>query len=208
MALEYKEKIEGIIKEILEQTFFVPVGVSNKHVHLSREALDALFGKGYELGVHKEIVQPGQFAAKEKVDIMAGDRMIKGVRVLGPLRDKVQVEISKTDARSLRIDPPIRESGHLEGSAPITLIGPNGKYTVNEGVIIASRHIHAPTDLAEKYGLKDHDICSVEIGGERGMVLKNVLMRVSDGAIPEFHVDVDEANAANLGNGDYVKIIN
>ncbi len=121
----------------------IPIGVSNRHIHLSREDLDTLFGKGYELTPIKELSQPGQYAAKELVTIIGPSlRPIENVRVLGPLRKQSQVEISKTDSYTLKVKPPVRESGKLEGSAPITVIGPRGVVTLGEGCIIANRHIH------------------------------------------------------------------
>mgnify|MGYP000942040985 FL=1 len=188
--------------------FQCTVGLSNKHVHLSKEHIDILFGKGHELTPIKDLSQPGQFACDEKVDLVGPKRTIKGVRILGPARKESQVEISLSDAFTLGLkDVPVRDSGKLDGTPGIKLIGPCGEVELKKGVIVAARHIHLHTSDAEKYGLKDKDIVKVKVGGPRGVVFENVLIRVNDAYALDMHVDVEEGNAAGLANGDIVEVI-
>ncbi len=187
----------------------IPIGVSGRHVHLDRKDMDILFGQGSELTTLKPVKQPGQFAAEQVVTIKGPKGELKKVRVLGPLRSKTQVEISVADGFKLGVKAPIRESGCLEGTPGIELIGPAGSVKKDNGVIVASRHIHMTPDLAEKYGLKDRQIVNVEIGSDnnRGLIFKNVLMRVTDTSALEMHIDQEEANAAGVSNGDFAKIV-
>lgn len=184
----------------------VPVGVSNRHIHLSAEDLETLFGPDYELTPIKDLSQTGQFAADEKLTIVTPKNAIQNVRVLGPVRSQTQVEISRTDAFALGLRPPVRDSGSLENSEGITLVGPKGSIHIKEGVIIALRHIHMSPKDAEEFGVKDKDIVSVKAGGERGVIFTNVLVRVRDDFVLEMHIDTDEANAAGLGNGAIVEV--
>ena len=186
----------------------VPVGVSSRHVHLNREDADILFGKGYELNPLKDLSQPGQYACKETLTIVGPSlRPIENVRVLGPLRSASQVEISRTDSYTLKVKPPVRESGKLAGSAPITIIGPKGVVTLKEGCIIANRHIHMSLEDGERFGVKDNDYVTVDAEGERRTRFFDVQVRVSDKFRLEMHLDTDDANAAALGNGSRVKIV-
>jgi putative phosphotransacetylase len=185
----------------------VVLGISNKHIHLSQEDIETLFGKGYELTNIKDLKQPGQFAAKETVKVVGPKGCFEKVRILGPARPESQVEISLTDARSLGLQAPVCESGKLEGTPGITLEGPNGKVTLDKGVMVALRHIHMPLDIAKQLGIKDKDWVSVETCGVRKTIFCNVLARVSDKFDYEMHLDTDEANAAGLKNDDYLKII-
>lgn len=185
----------------------IPVGVSNRHVHVSEKDMVTLFGSGNGLTKFKDLAQPGQYAAEEKVDIVGPKGSIDGVRVLGPTRGQTQIEISRTDSFRLGLKPPVRDSGDLQGSEPITLKGPQGSVELREGVIIAQRHIHITPELAEKYGLKDKQMVAVTCDGPRALTFGNVLVRVSDKFSLEFHVDVDEANAAFLNNGDEVTFL-
>ena len=186
----------------------VPVGVSNRHIHLNREDADILFGKGYELNPLKDLSQPGQYACKETLTIVGPSlRPIENVRVLGPLRSASQVEISRTDSYTLKVKPPVRESGKLAGSAPITIIGPKGVVTLKEGCIIANRHIHMSLEDGERFGVKDNDYVTVNAEGERRTRFFDVQVRVSDKFRLEMHLDTDDANAAALGNGSRVKIV-
>ena len=188
--------------------FKVTVGLSNKHVHLSKEHIDILFGEGHVLTQIKDLSQPGQFACDEKVDLVGPKRTIKGVRILGPARKETQVEISLSDGFTLGIsDLPVRDSGKTEGTPGIKLIGPKGEVEINKGVIAASRHIHMHTSDAKKYGLKDKDTVSVKVGGPRGLIFDNVLVRVNDEYSLDMHLDVEEGNAAGLKNGDEVEVI-
>ena len=184
------------------------VGVSNRHVHLSKEDLEILFGKGYELTPIKDLRQPGQYAAKETVTIVGPKGAIENVRVLGPVRRETQVEISRTDAFKLGLRPPVRDSGDLEGTPGIVIIGPNGILVKEKGVIIAKRHIHMHPKDAEHYGVKDKDLVKVIVeSGDRKLIFDDVLIRVREDFVLEFHVDTDEANAAMLNTGDLVYIV-
>ncbi|MBX7227513.1 MAG: acetate/propionate family kinase [Chitinophagales bacterium] len=181
----------------------IPIAISARHVHLTRETLDVLFGEGYELTTYKPLSQPGQFAANETVTIIGPKNKYENVRILGPIRPKDQVEISRTDEYFLGIDAPIRESGHVEGSGACTLVGPKGEVYLKEGVICAWRHIHMHPNDAASFGVKDKDIVEVEVADEeRPLVFKNVLIRVSDKYALEMHIDTDEGNAAEVRSGE------
>ena len=186
----------------------VPVGVSNRHIHLSTADLETLFGAGYELTPIKDLSQPGQFACKETLTIVGPSlRPIENVRVLGPVRKASQVEISRTDSFTLKVKPPVRESGDIAGSAPITIIGPIGVVTLKEGCIIANRHIHMSTDEGAAFGLSDGQYVDVEVSGERRTRFYDVQVRVHKDFRLEMHIDTDDANAAGIGNGARVKIV-
>ena len=185
----------------------IPVGVSGRHVHLSRAHLDALFGSGYELTKKKDLSQPGQFASEETVDIMTTKGAFTRVRILGPVRKDTQIELALTDSVKLGITPPIRDSGNIEGSPGVGLVGPNGTITLDKGAIVALRHIHMTPADAERFGVKDKDIVQVEYLGERGMIMGQVLIRVNDQYALEMHVDTDEGNAACLKTGDMIRIV-
>ena len=185
----------------------VVLGISNKHIHLSKKDIETLFGEGYELTNIKDLKQPGQYAAKETVKVIGPKGCFDKVRILGPARPESQIEISLTDARTLGIKAPVCESGQLEGTPGIILEGPCGTVTLTHGVIVALRHIHMPPDVAQKLGIKDKDWVSVETCGVRKTIFCNVLARVSDKFDYEMHLDTDEANAAGLNNDDYLKII-
>ena len=187
--------LSGMTETAQEKT--VPVGVSNRHIHLTREHLDILFGKGYELTPLKDLSQPGQYACKELLTIVGPSlRPIENVRVLGPLRKQSQVEISRTDSFVLKVKPPVRESGKLDGSAGITIIGPKGVVSLAEGCIIANRHIHMSVEEGAAFGLKDGDYVTVEADGERRTRFYDVQVRVSEAFRLEMHIDTDESNAA------------
>lgn len=186
----------------------IPVGLSNKHVHLSQEHLDILFGKGHKLTPIKDLGQPGQYACDEKVDLVGPKRTIKGVRVLGPIRKESQVELSFSDGIFLGLGSiPVKDSGSLEGTPGVKIVGPNGEVELERGVIAAKRHVHMNTKEAAEYGVKDKDIVSIPVDGERGLVFNNVLVRVSDSYALEYHVDIEEGNAAGLKNGQFVDIL-
>lgn len=185
----------------------VKVGVSNRHVHLKREHLDILFGSDFELEKHKDLTQPGQFASTSLVTIKTDKSKLENVRVLGPLRDYTQVEISKTDAYKLGINPPVRNSGDLINSERVTLVGPKGEITINEGCIIATRHIHLSSDHVKMYNLEGKETVSIRVKGEKGGILDNVYLKVLDGSFLELHLDTDDANAHLIKNGDIVDII-
>lgn len=185
----------------------VSVGISNRHIHLTDEHLKLLFGNDYELTVVKMINQPGQFASDAFVTIKTLKSQIEKVRVLGPTRPYTQVEISMTDAYKLGLRPPIRDSGDLAGSEGITVIGPKGTLVLEEGVIIADRHIHMTQQQRELYGFKDVNYVSVSIPGEKGGIISNVRIKVTEKAYYELHVDTDDANAHLLHDGDIVDIL-
>ncbi len=200
--------IEAIQKEQKKgDGFSVPVGVSNRHIHLSQADVETLFGPGYQLTRKKELMG-GQFASNECCTIVGLKlRAIENVRVLGPARKQTQVEISATDARKLGINVPVRESGDVAGSAPIAIVGPKGALYCKEGCIIAARHIHmAPADAAA-CGVQDGDYVSVTVDNERGTTFDRVKIRVDESFTLEMHIDTDEANASEIKQGDRVTIV-
>ena len=171
----------------------VLVEISARHVHLSKEDLETLFGKGYELTVKKELSQPGQFASNERVRVIGSKSEFPAVSILGPCRKETQVELSLTDARSIGVNAPVRESGDLEGTGSCKLVGPAGEIEITKGVIAAKRHIHATTADAEKMGLTNGEIVSAAI-----LTFGDVVVRVSDSYALAMHIDTDEANAAGM----------
>ncbi|MDR2516522.1 MAG: phosphate propanoyltransferase [Spirochaetaceae bacterium] len=185
----------------------VETGISNKHVHLSGADLEKLFGAGHKLTLKKELKQPGQYAAEELVDIVGPKGTLKGVRVLGPTRKESQVELAMTDARTIGLSLPVRESGVLDGSPGVKLAGPAGEVELAQGAIIALRHIHLSPAEASEAGVRDKDWVSVKTSGTRPLIFENVLIRSGDAHTREFHVDTDEGNAAGLKNDDFVEII-
>ena len=186
----------------------VPVGVSNRHIHLSKEHMEILFGKGYELTPLKDLSQPGQYACKEMLTIIGPSlRPIETVRVLGPIRRNTQVEISRTDSFVLKVKPPVRESGDITGSAGVTIVGPKGVVVIDEGCIIANRHIHMSPEDGRTFGVKDGDYVTVEAEGARRTRFYDVQIRVSDKFRLEMHIDTDDANAAGIGNGARVRVL-
>ncbi len=185
----------------------VKVGISNKHLHLSQEHLEILFGKGAELTVKKELGQPGQFAAEETVEIIGPKRSLGQVRVLGPVRKETQVELALTDARGIGIKAPVRESGKLEGTPGCKLVGPCGEIELDHGVIAALRHVHLNPEQAKEAGVVDKEIVMVKVEGERGLVFDNVLVRSGEAHEAELHFDTDEGNAAGLANDVICEII-
>lgn len=184
----------------------VILGVSNRHVHLKEEDYKILFGDE-PLNKVKDLRQPGQFASDKLVTIKNGDREINHVRVLGPIRNYTQVEISKTDAYTLKLNPPIRTSGDLEGSSPITIIGPKGEIDLKEGCILANRHIHISPKEVKKYNLEGVKKVKVKIDGEKGGILNNVYLKILDPSVLEMHIDTDEGNAFNVKTGDILEIV-
>ncbi|MBI5624562.1 MAG: phosphate propanoyltransferase [Elusimicrobia bacterium] len=187
----------------------ITVGVSNRHLHLSAAHFESLFGSGAVMGVLRPLGQPGQFASSRTVDLEGPKGRVKGVRVLGPARSKTQIEVSLTDARTLGIDPPLRQSGSLDAAAGVRLLGPAGSVEAPGSVIIAQRHLHVHTSDAARLGLKDNEVVRVRVGGPalRPVVFENVVARVSDLFALEFHVDTDEANAAWVKTGDVAYIV-
>ncbi|MBS7297701.1 MAG: phosphate propanoyltransferase [Eubacteriales bacterium] len=185
----------------------IKVGVSARHVHLSQADLETLFGKGHEL-TPKKMLMGGQFAAEECVTLVSPSlKTIEGVRVLGPVRKDSQIEISRTDTFKLKVSPPVRPSGEIKGSAPMALVGPKGSVFLNEGCIIANRHIHMTPADAEKYGIKDNDMVDVEIQNSKPTRYYNVQVRVHKDFNTEMHIDTDDANASAIKTGDRVEIL-
>ncbi len=202
-----KSLAQAVIKKLSDAVRLVTVGVSNRHIHLCREDMDALFGAGSELTFRNALIQPGQFAAEETLTIRGPKGELSKVRVLGPLRGATQVEVSVSDGYALGIKPPIRDSGNLESSAGITLVGPRGQVQKTQGAIAALRHVHLDPDSAALLGLEDKQLVALEFGGERSAVLRNVLVRVSTQFLPEVHLDLDEANALCVRSGDIVRLV-
>ena len=172
------------------------VETSARHLHLTSEQLEALFGKGHTLTFKKELSQPGQFACEERVTVVGPTKSLESVIVLGPVRGAGQVEVSFTDARTLGIDAPLRESGDVAGSGACKLVGPAGEVDLTEGVIVAKRHIHLDPATAAEYGLVDKQIVSVKLDSPRSTVYGDVVIRVSEKFAPAMHIDTDESNAA------------
>lgn len=196
-----------VIEELEKFQRSVPIGVSNRHIHLDRADMNILFGQDSELTFKKELGQPGQYAAEETVTLHGPKGELGRVRVLGPLRTASQMEISVTDGFALGVRPPIRESGKIEGTPGLTIVGPKGTIEKDTGTIAALRHIHLDPETAQRIGVRDKQMVKVEIPGLRGGILHNVLIRVSEQFAPEMHIDVDEANAFGVKNGDRAYII-
>ena len=183
----------------------IPVGISNRHVHLKEEDLHTLFGENYELTVQKHLTQPGEFASAETVTLEGPKGSIEKVRVLGPVRKYTQIEISKTDSYKLGVKPPVRMSGNLENSETITIIGPKGSVTAT-GCILAARHIHITEEDLNKYNLKLNKPYQIKVNGEKETILGSVYIKTGNSYF-ELHLDTDDANAFMLKNGDMVELI-
>jgi putative phosphotransacetylase len=179
-----------MVKEVLVET-------SARHVHVTKEVLATLFGEGYELTKKKDLSQPGQFACEERVQVIGTKGSFPAVSILGPVRPETQIELSASDARSIGIVAPCRESGDVAGSGACKLVGPKGEVEISEGVIVAKRHVHATPEDAEKYGIKDKQIVSVKINSDgRSLIFGDVVVRVSPKYALAMHIDTDESNAA------------
>ncbi|MFV0342719.1 MAG: phosphate propanoyltransferase [Anaerocolumna sp.] len=199
--------IEAIKKDKDESGFVVPIGVSARHVHLTQKDVETLFGTGYELTKKKELMG-GQYASNEVVTIVGLKlRAMENVRILGPVRKASQVEISATDAIKLGMKAPIRESGDIKGSAPIAIVGPKGVIYLEEGCIIAKRHIHMSPADALAAGVKNGDVVSIQVENERGTTFNHVSIRVDESFTLEMHIDTDEANAAKISTGTTAVIV-
>lgn len=202
-----KEEVEALFKPKAIDANIVPVGVSGRHIHLSQEHLEQLFGAGYELTPIKDLSQPGQFASKECVTLAGPKGVIQKVRVLGPVRPKTQVEVLAGDTFKLGIPQEIRLSGHLEGTPGVTVIGPKGTVVLDEGVIVAARHIHMNPAQAAERGFHDGQVVSLKVGGERGGMLDNVIIRVTESGNLDCHIDTEEANALHIKCGSTVEVV-
>lgn len=185
----------------------VPIGVSARHIHLTQEHVEQLFGEGYQLTPMKDLSQPGQFAAEETVAVEGPKGSFPKIRILGPARSLSQLEISKTDSYVLGIQPPVRMSGSIEGTPGIKIIGPKGEVELSEGVIIAARHIHFHPDEAQQWGIEDKQKLRVRVQGTRPLIFEDVIARISEQFALDMHIDTDEANAAGINNGDLAEII-
>lgn len=185
----------------------VPIGVSARHIHLSPEHIEVLFGPGYKLKELKPLSQPGQFAAEEQVAIEGPKGSFDKVRILGPARGKTQIEVSRTDAFQLGVNPPVRESGNIAGTPGLRVYGPVGQIELPEGVIVAARHIHFHTDDAARWGIRDKQRLRVKASGERPLIFEDVIARVSDSYALDMHIDTDEGNAAGVKTGDTAHIL-
>ena len=205
-------KIEKAVTKILKEykqdkNNEIKIGVSQRHIHLSREDLDTLFGKAYEL-TKKKVLMGREYAAEECVTLVGPSlKSIEKVRVLGPVRKNTQVEISKTDTFVLKVSPPVRPSGEVEGSEKLVIVGPKGTVYLKQGVIIANRHIHLTPDYALRHGIKDGDYVDVMVESVKPTKFYDVQVRVRDDFNVEMHIDTDDANSAGIKNGDMVKII-
>ncbi len=209
------ENYEAILKLLLEaaqatapvqEPAGIPVGVSNRHLHLSQADQDVLFGAGYQMTPIKDLSQPGQFACKEMVTICGPKGAIEKVRVLGPVRNKTQVEILTGDGFKLGVSAPARQSGDLEGTPGITIVGPKGSVQIKEGLIVAQRHIHMTLEDAAAYGVHDGQIVDIEIEGPRGGTYANVIVRANNTSALECHLDTEEANAMSINSSTKIKI--
>ena len=186
----------------------VLVETSARHVHVTREHLNILFGEGYELTVKKMLSQPGQYASAERIDVVGPKKTLAGVSILGPVRPETQVELSLTDARSIGVTAPVRESGQIKGSGACKLVGPKGEVEISEGVIVAKRHIHMTKADAAEFGLEDKQVVSVKVDSEgRSLIFGDVVVRVNDSYALAMHIDTDESNAAGMAPGTMGEVI-
>ncbi len=186
----------------------IPLGISNRHIHLTQNTFHKLFGENIEFESMRPLYQPGEFASKHTLTIVGPKlRSIPNVRILGPLRKYDQVEVSLTDAIFLGIDPPVTNSGMLENAVPLTLVGPGGSVYLDKCAIVANRHIHMTNKDAEIFGVRNGDFCKVKIGGEKSTIFQNVLIRINDNWLLQIHLDTDDANAANVREDTYVEFL-
>lgn len=217
-SLEIDQVIREVVANLLREEqkndplqrdnlLVIPVGVSNRHVHLCRKDMDILFGKDSELTVYRDLSQKGYYAAEETVTLAGPRGALSRVRLLGPLRESTQIELLASDRFTLGIEPPVRESG-IQALAPtITIVGPKGTVINNMGGMVAWRHIHMNTKEANQLGIKDGAYVKVKVRGDRGLVFSNVKIRIGEAFRTELHLDSDEANAAGIKNGDLVEIV-
>lgn len=193
--------------EVKENMYEVPVGVSNRHVHLSQADLNSLFGEGYQMTKFKDLSQPGQYACKEMVTICGPKGAIEKVRILGPIRSKTQVEVLTGDSFKLGVVSQARLSGDLNGTPGITLVGPKGSVQTTEGLIVAQRHIHMTLKDAQNFDVHDGQMVCIQVDGPRGGIYNNVAVRANDASALECHIDTEEANAMNLNSISKIIIV-
>jgi propanediol utilization protein len=193
--------------QVIEDTKEIPIGISNRHIHLSQKDLDLLFGADYQLTKIKELSQPGQFACKELVTICGPNGAIEKVRILGPVRSKTQVEILEGDCYKLGMTTDAKLSGDLSGTPGITVIGPKGSVQTKEGLIVAQRHIHMTLEDAKGFDVQDGQIVSIQINGLRGGIYNNVAIRANNESALECHIDTEEANAMKINSSSKIKLI-
>ena len=206
LGLILEKLAEGGLKETTSNSNAIPVGISNRHIHLSQKDVDKLFGQGYQLTKLKDLSQPGQYACKETLMICGPKGMIENVRILGPVRKQTQVEILQSDSFKVGVKAPLRLSGDLAGTAGITLIGPHGSVELTEGVVVAKRHIHMLPADAERLGVRDGEAVTIAFIGERGGTLSNVIIRAVENSGLECHIDTEEANALGVKPGATIVI--
>ncbi len=226
--MDYNSLIDSITKRIMEELAhsekssweshaqnskkangnWIPVGISARHVHITRDLFEELYGHGKELTVYTELYQPGEFAAAEVLTLV-GPRLkaIQDVRILGPFREYTQIELSRTDGVALGIDPPVRESGDLKDSESIVLVGPAGSVCLKEGVICANRHIHMGKEDAIRFGVNNSQIVNVKFPGVRAITFENVQVRIGEKFLLQMHLDTDDANAAGVRCGDSAELV-
>ena len=198
---------EAVRAELQKRSRQVPVGISVRHIHLSRADVDRLFGRNYQLTPKKQLSQPGQYACEECLDVIGPKGELKKVRILGPERKATQIELAQTDCRNIGVTAPVRSSGHTAGTPGITLRGPLGEITVPEGVIIADRHLHMSEGEAAAFGLEDGDHVRIQVDGVKPGVLGNVLVRAGKGHSLDLHIDTDDGNAFLLRQGQLVTVL-
>jgi len=213
MAEDAEDIKRSIVVEVLKRFalfkkgYFVPAAVSARHVHLSGEHVEALFGKGHRLNRAWDLSQPGQFACEERVALIGLKGSFENVRVLGPERKETQVEVSVTDCYRIGIKPAVRMSGDIAGTPGCTLVGPAGEVKLDKGVIVAARHLHISDEEAAAFGLKNGDIVGAKKKGERETVFGNIIVRAGREHSLELHLDTDEANAAGITGGELLELV-
>lgn len=205
IVTQITELVLAEIKKMQSIENLIPVGISARHLHLTQEQVEVLFGKGHQLTFLKPLSQTGQFAAKETVTLKGPKGVIEKVRILGPVRPHVQVEVSMTDARTLGLNPPVRESGKLENTPGILIKGTVGQIETQDGVIVAQRHAHMALDDAENFGISDGEYIRVFVDGESGGTMEPVKVRVNKNYVLDLHLDTDNANAFGLSQGQQLR---
>lgn len=205
IVTQITELVLAEIKKMQSRENLIPVGISARHLHLTQEQVEVLFGKGHQLTFLKPLSQTGQFAAKETVTLKGPKGVIEKVRILGPVRPHVQVEVSMTDARTLGLNPPVRESGKLENTPGILIKGTVGQIETQDGVIVAQRHAHMSLEDAENFGISDGEYIRVFVEGESGGTMEPVKVRVNKNYVLDLHLDTDNANAFGLSQGQMLR---